>query len=156
MLLARISELRVRQTGFTLIELMIVVAIIAILAATAIPAYNHYIASTEMTMVTTNANHAHHIIKNELSKNRNQRAIGIPVANRSKINGVEASVATASDFVTYLNDTTGANAPRGGPAYAASADATNGTVGIAVNAGVITITTPAFLDLSGGDFAITQ
>lgn len=44
------SEMK-KQSGFTLIELMIVVAIVAILAAVALPAYQNYTKKAKMTEV---------------------------------------------------------------------------------------------------------
>ncbi len=42
-----------KQSGFTLIELMIVVAIVAILAAIALPAYQTYTKKSKMTQLVT-------------------------------------------------------------------------------------------------------
>lgn len=57
------------QKGFTLIELMIVVAIIGILAAIAIPQYQNYIARSQVTEAFTLMNGAKTAIQDNLQAN---------------------------------------------------------------------------------------
>ena len=131
-----------KQTGFTLIELMIVVAIIAILAAIAIPAYNQYIREARMSKVTDHYDNAIRVTRAELAKRAAQSARGINVPD------------LATSTLTLAVNPDNRSAPQGGvAAYAASADGTTGVVGLSVTTGtpgseVIVITRPAYLELT--------
>ncbi|MET0101978.1 MAG: prepilin-type N-terminal cleavage/methylation domain-containing protein [Sedimenticola sp.] len=125
-----------KQTGFTLIELMIVVAIIAILAAIAIPAYQNYIKEARISKVVDHYDEAIRVVRAEMAR----------VAANNSRGGTDTLPNSSAGWILLIDPDGTSTAPEGGGSGFSNAADANGTIGIGVSGTDVTVARPAYLN----------
>ena len=131
----------IASEGFTLVEVMIVIAIIGILAAISIPAYQDYIENSNMAKVTAHYEGGYRFAEAELRKVQTDLSVG-RIANLAAAD--TSGNYTQAGLVATLNGN-GGTAPGGGNPYVeGNGSGTTGAVGVTVTG-----------TLADGDWSVT-
>ena len=141
---------RAAQKGFTLIELMIVVAIIGILAAVALPAYQDYIARAQVTEAVTLAGG----LKNDVTEKFAQNAI-CPTNNDAAAvtaNGLPLMTAIKGKYVAQTQ-AAGTAVAGGGCTIVATMQATGVSTGLVSKTVTLTLSN---MDVGSAIWACTS